>query len=486
MKKTIGLISFSLVFNTSFSQTGETLQSVIDRGSMSNKAIILTTNTANYTYIGGSEVGFARIGGYSTAGTPQNFVINQEGGNVGIGIVAPIHKLDVNGSIRSTFNLTKLVSGSANYQLSNEAGLLRWGVGGAGSEGGSNVGYNYTIYRYNDAGTLQSANDFVIQRNTGYVGLGTASPSYKLHIAAGNNDGILVGHYNDRLGWDGTGEQPGYHIRFAGYRDVTSNFTGARISALRTNVCCNGLSTGMELAFYTSPSASQTGDANLVERMRLKSNGYVGIGTNNPSGILHLNSSYPTVFLTTNDPTLTSSGAAIRGNDGAWLFGYGGSKGNEDISIGTQDGSGARTLSLAAGGKLRMKILANGYIGIGTSLPQSELAVKGTVTAQKIKVTMDGWADYVFDSSYQLASLSQVESFIKENKHLPEVPSAAEVKKDGLDLGDSQVVLLKKIEELTLYIIQQNKQIDQQNRDIKEMKSQLEEVKTVQRNRAQR
>jgi hypothetical protein len=107
----------------------------------------------------------------------------------------------------------------------------------------------------------------------------------------------------------------------------------------------------------------------------------------------------------------------------------------------------------------RMIISSSGNVGIGTIDPQSELAVKGTITSKKVKVTQEGWADYVFDSSYQLTPLHHVEKYIQANKHLPEVPSAAEVRKDGLDLGDNQAILLKKIEELTLYIIEQNKEL---------------------------
>ncbi|BAV09531.1 hypothetical protein SAMN05421788_101964 [Filimonas lacunae] len=121
----------------------------------------------------------------------------------------------------------------------------------------------------------------------------------------------------------------------------------------------------------------------------------------------------------------------------------------------------------------RMIIDASGNIGIGTTSPQSELAVKGTITSKKIKVTLSGWADYVFDPSYQLQPLSQIEKYIQENKHLPEVPTTAEVKKDGIDIGDNQALLLKKIEELTLYIIQQSKRLDAQEKVIAELKEKI-------------
>ncbi|RXK85948.1 pyocin knob domain-containing protein [Filimonas effusa] len=111
----------------------------------------------------------------------------------------------------------------------------------------------------------------------------------------------------------------------------------------------------------------------------------------------------------------------------------------------------------------------SGNLTIGTTAAQKALDVNGPVKARRVKVTQANWADYVFDSSYQLPSLLQVEAFIKENKHLPEVPSAVEVKKEGLDLGDNQAILLKKIEELTLYIIQQNK-------EMAEMKKRLADI----------
>jgi hypothetical protein len=65
-----------------------------------------------------------------------------------------------------------------------------------------------------------------------------------------------------------------------------------------------------------------------------------------------------------------------------------------------------------------------------------------------------GWSDYVFNDDYKLRSLSSLESFIKQNKHLPEVPSAKEVEEKGISVGDNQALLLKKIEELTLYVIE--------------------------------
>ncbi|HEY8938506.1 MAG TPA: hypothetical protein VIM65_24970, partial [Cyclobacteriaceae bacterium] len=111
------------------------------------------------------------------------------------------------------------------------------------------------------------------------------------------------------------------------------------------------------------------------------------------------------------------------------------------------------TMYLSTGYVSRIAILPNGNVGIGTSLtnnPNSyKLAVKGKIGAQEVQVenTSTTWADYVFEKNYKLMSLGDVESFIKSNKHLPEIPSADEVKENGHKLGEMDVLLLKKVEE---------------------------------------
>ncbi len=99
----------------------------------------------------------------------------------------------------------------------------------------------------------------------------------------------------------------------------------------------------------------------------------------------------------------------------------------------------------------------NGNVGISTTTPSEKLEVNGTIRTQEVKVETSGWPDYVFADNYQLTTLEEIEAFIKSNKHLPEVPSASEVEANGLKLGEMNALLLKKIEELTLYAIGQEK-----------------------------
>ena len=107
----------------------------------------------------------------------------------------------------------------------------------------------------------------------------------------------------------------------------------------------------------------------------------------------------------------------------------------------------------------------------------SDLAVNGTVSAQKMLISQTGrWPDYVFSKQYQLPSLIEVENFINQNSHLPGIPSAAEVEKKGIDVASNQAALLKKIEELTLYVIEQEKQLQDQKEEISELKKQNSEL----------
>jgi hypothetical protein len=110
-----------------------------------------------------------------------------------------------------------------------------------------------------------------------------------------------------------------------------------------------------------------------------------------------------------------------------------------------------------------------GKVGIGTSDPQFTLDVRGTGHFCEVRVKTGNWCDYVFDDNYQLPNLYELEAFIKQNKHLPGIPTESEVKETGIDLGEMNKKLLEKIEELTLIIIEQNKAIDNQNVRIKNL-----------------
>lgn len=122
----------------------------------------------------------------------------------------------------------------------------------------------------------------------------------------------------------------------------------------------------------------------------------------------------------------------------------------------------------------------SGNVGIGTASPTEKLSVKGKIRAQEIKVETANWPDYVFAKDYQLPSLQETERHIKDKGHLPGIPSAEEVKANGVDLGEMNTKLLKKIEELTLHLINLEKNndkqqviIEQQQTDIKLLKSKV-------------
>jgi len=114
---------------------------------------------------------------------------------------------------------------------------------------------------------------------------------------------------------------------------------------------------------------------------------------------------------------------------------------------------------------------SGGNVGIGTNTPQSKLTVNGTITAKEIKVE-SGWSDFVFEETCDLPSLNSVESYIKRNGHLPDIPSANEVEQQGLSVSEMLAKQMQKIEEMTLYLIQQKKENDR----LKERVVMLEET----------
>ena len=121
---------------------------------------------------------------------------------------------------------------------------------------------------------------------------------------------------------------------------------------------------------------------------------------------------------------------------------------------------------------IAIKALTNGNVGIGTANPQTKLAVNGTVSAKEVKVTTAGtdWPDYVFKKGYPLMPLDELEKRIMKIGHLPELPSAEEVATEGQHLGEINKQLLKKMEELTLYILQQQKAINVMQAEIEQLR----------------
>ena len=210
--------------------------------------------------------------------------------------------------------------------------------------------------------------------------------------------------------------------------------------------------------------------------LRLKKNGNVimngggnvGIGTANPSAMLDVvtTDSHLARFLYNDNAT-----DATRPRLDLW-----GSK--NKINIRTSYNQGGAHLSFGTYSvNDALFIHNNGNIGIGTTDPGATLDVNGKIRSEKIEVISDvPSSDYVFEPDYNLRSLKEVEQFVIQNKHLPEVPSAEEFKANGYSVGEMDDLLLRKIEELTLYIIEQEKRNTEQQKMIDRQQQLINEL----------
>jgi hypothetical protein len=185
--------------------------------------------------------------------------------------------------------------------------------------------------------------------------------------------------------------------------------------------------------------------------MALKQGGYVGIGTANPWGKLHI---------------------AADANSISHMVFQDVSTGGLTWQIGPRAGGGADVFGFWDGANQVMVLKQGGNVGIGTNIPGYKLDIAGTARAEEVIVESAG-ADFVFEDDYDLRSLEEVEQFIGEHGHLPEIPSAEQMQAGGMQVGDMQTKLLQKIEELTLYIIEQNKLIAKQEVQLSTQQEQL-------------
>lgn len=192
-------------------------------------------------------------------------------------------------------------------------------------------------------------------------------------------------------------------------------------------------------------------------------NDKVGIGTENPLAALHLKGSSDTrLQLENSDAASNSNKVNFKDALGEnYLEVKGGSSGYFSFKTDANGDASAQ-----------MVILNNGSVGIGTESPGStyKLSVNGKIRTKEIRVET-GWSDFVFNKDYKLKSLEEVEKYIKENKHLPDIPSEKEVMENGIELGDMNSKLVQKIEELTLYLIRQNKEINELKKSNEELRN---------------
>jgi hypothetical protein len=125
-----------------------------------------------------------------------------------------------------------------------------------------------------------------------------------------------------------------------------------------------------------------------------------------------------------------------------------------------------------------MYLRGNGQLTIGDCNPYTyKLAVGGSMIAESVTVKLQGsWPDYVFKKDYQLPSLQEVKTYIDQNHHLLDMPSEEQVTKEGLNMGEVNKLLTKKVEELTLYLIEKDQEIKEQKKINQEFLSQLKAI----------
>lgn len=277
--------------------------------------------------------------------------------------------------------------------------------------------------------------------STANVGVGISNPSEKFtvngSIGMPLQKAIGVGPSNDVFSYDS--------------KTVGNYSLGWYSDSWQTGGPTGYLSSFGGLKFFTARTAA----------MVISSLNNVGIGVNNPGERLTMGGNiglplHSSIGFAPSSDTFSYDGRTI-GNYSLGWFLDSWNTGASSVYL-----SGFGGIKFFTNRAPRMVITEAGNVAIGTVDPKGyRLAVGGNMIAEEVVVKLQSaWPDYVFNTDYGILSLTDLNAYIHANCHLPGVPSAAEVKENGINLGDMNAVLLKKIEELTLYLLQQQKEIE--------------------------
>ena len=286
--------------------------------------------------------------------------------------------------------------------------------------------------------------------NTGNVGLGTFSPVQKLHLVQDLSPTIRLEQAGGQIGpfpfppqtWDLQADDNAFLVR-----DVTHN---------------------------QEPLVIRAGAP--VDSLVIGTNGNLGLKTPSPQGNLH-------IFGSSNQDIFNGLGPDLNSGP-AFNFGYSGNSFGAGTGFFNVRGnvSGVNpSLRFATVNQQRLIITNAGRVGIGTLAPAQLLDVAGSVHATSFIAgsTTLNVPDYVFAPDYKLRPLSEVRTYVEKERHLPDIPSAQEIKEQGVNLSALQMQLLKKVEELTLYAVAQEKTIDTLKHENAQLQERLSTVEAM-------